>query len=197
MNIHDVSDDPHEPLPVSWHLDRLTKDLKHCKSCYLHKNGMVLPEITEHSKYIMLMEQPLRDRPEYLDKFWELFRNVGLSRQEFVILHTVQCYTDKTKRKSKHKSTMPSRLHREECRPWLHAYIQTLRPEKMLVMGNIAMEHVCGEFDGITEKNATVTKPKMGGIITPCVLSVSPNFLKWDGDGKKMLRKSLVTFKDL
>ncbi len=178
-------------------LEELDNDLKHCECCYLCKNGKVLPEISEHTKYILLMEQPLRDRPEYLDKFWELFRDVGLSRQEFLILHTVQCYTDKSKRKGKHKSNMPSRSHREECRPWLHAYLQTLKPPKILVMGNVAMEHICGEFDGITEKNGSVVKPKMCGIVVPCVLSVSPNFLKWDGDGKKMLRKSLVTFKDL
>lgn len=175
----------------------LENDIKHCTSCNLHTNGKQLPYWTEHSKYIMLMDVPVKDSPEYLDTFWELVKDVGLSRQEFVVLHTVQCHTKMTRRMGKPHYTMPSRSHREECRPWLHAYLQTMKPEKMILFGNIPMEHLIGEFDGIKEKNANVVTPKICGIPIPCVLSVSPSFLKSRGKGKEMLRKSLVTFKNL
>lgn len=174
----------------------LENSVKKCEACSLHKNGHALVYWTEHSKYIMLMEQPLREEPDYMIKFWELFKEVGLSKQEFVILHTVQCRTDLSKRK-KHPTTIPSFKHRSECRQWFNSYVDFLEPPKMLVMGNVAMEHVCGDFDGIKEKNATVTKPKICGMIIPCVLSVSPNFLKKRGEGVKMLKKSLEVFKNL
>jgi len=178
-------------------LIELEEDVKHCTACNLHKNGKQLPYWTEHSQYILLMDVPVQGYPDYMDKFWELFREVGLSKQEFVVLHTVQCHTKMTKRMGKPHYTMPSRSHREECRPWLHAYLKELGRTKMLVMGNVPMEHMIGEFNGIKEKNATVVTPKMCGIPVPCVLSVSPSFLKNQRGGKELLKKSLVTFKNL
>jgi uracil-DNA glycosylase len=178
-------------------LEDINIGIKNCDSCYLSNNkGREIPKFTEHAKYILLLEQPLRDRPEYLDTFWELFKKCGLSREEFVVLHTVQCHTQRSLKKGR-QSVMPSVAHREACKVWFHNYIKTLKPRKMLVMGNIPMEHVTGTFDGIVELNATVVKPKICGTVVPCVLSVSPNFLTYRGKGEGMIKDSLALFKHL
>lgn len=175
----------------------LINGISHCKCCSLYENGKVLPEIGEYARYILLLDHHKPDMEECMDKFWELFKKVGLSRQEFVVLYTTQCKTKTTKRMGKVHSPPPSWSHREECKPWLHSFLVELKEPKMLVMGNIAMEHIGVGFDGIIEKNATITKPKICGIVVPCVLSVSPSYLRVWGKGEAMVKKSLEVFKHL
>jgi len=176
-------------------ISQVTEELSHCDHCYLKKNGVVLPEYTEHSKYIILMEQPLRGDREHVDKFWELARKVGVSRNEFLELNTVQCYTDKSKRKGRYNK--PSVAHREECRYWFNRYADIIEPEKILVMGNVAMETITGEFDGIVEKNGTVVRVNVAGLRTDCVLSVGTSYLQEFGPGYDMIKKSLGVFMNL
>lgn len=178
-------------------LRHMTEDIRQCECCNLHVNGKILPEVGEYAHSILLLDHPKEDMEECMDKFWEMFREVGLSRQEFIVMYTTQCKTKTTKRRGKLYTPPPSRSHREECRPWLHAFLTQIKKPRMLVMGNIAMEHVCGEFNGIVEKNATITKPKICGIVVPCVLSVSPSYLREYGKGHAMIKKSLGVFKNL
>ena len=178
-------------------LRQLTQQVSQCENCNLYPNGRTLPDVGEHAKYILLLDHIKPDMEECMDKLWELFKKVGLSKQEFIVLYTTQCKTKTTKRRGQPHTPPPSRSHREECRLWLHEFLYELEEPKMLVMGNIAMEHICGEFNGIIEKNATVTKPKMTGIVVPCVLSVSPSYLREWGKGYDMVKKSLEVFKHL
>jgi uracil-DNA glycosylase len=178
-------------------LDEISDDIRNCECCNLHSNGRCVPVATEHTKYILLLDHLKIDMEENMMKLWELFKEVNLSREEFLVMHTTQCRTKTTRRMGKMYTPAPSRAHREECRPFLHAYLQTIRPEKMLVMGNVAMEHVGCGFDGIKQKNATVEKPKMFGMVVPCVLSVSPSYLTKGYKGHDMIKKSLEIFKYL
>jgi len=176
-------------------LRSMTEELRKCDRCYLKKNGMFVPQFTEHSKHIILMEQPFREQPDHIEKFWDMARKIGVSRNEFLELHTVQCYTDKSRRKGKY--TRPSTMHREECKYWFNRYFDALQPEKILVMGNVAMEFLTDDFDGIVEKNGTVVRVNINGLRTDCVLSVGTSYLKEFGPGLKMIQKSLEVFKHL
>jgi len=176
---------------------QLTEDIRQCQNCNLHVNGKVLPEIGEYANSILLLDHIKPDMEECMEKFWEMFREVGLSRQEFIVMYTTQCKTKTSKRRGKLHCPAPSIAHREECRPWLHAFLKQIKKPRILVMGNIAMEQVGGEFNGIVEHNATIIKPKMCGIVVPCVLSVSPSYLREWGKGHAMVKKSLETFKHL
>lgn len=178
-------------------LRQVTEEIRQCENCNLHLNGKILPYVGEYARYILLLDFIKHDMDECMDKLWELFKKVGLSKQEFVVLYTTQCMTKSSRRRGKLHTPPPSMSHREECRPWLHEYLTRLEDPKMLVMGNVAMEHICDEFDGIVEKNATVTKPKMCRMVVPCVLSVSPSYLREWGKGYDMVKKSLEVFKNL
>ena len=175
----------------------LVNGISQCKYCNLHENGRILPYVGEYATDILLLDHPKQGMEENMEKLWELFKEVGLSKQEFVVMHTTQCKTKTTKRMGKLHTSAPARSHREECRPWLHAFLQTMKKPRMLVMGNVAMEHVCGDFDGIVEKNDTIIKPKVCGIVVPSVLSVSPSYLTHRGKGRDMIKKSLEVFKHL
>lgn len=178
-------------------LCQVREDISQCKNCNLYVNGRILPEVGEYSSNILLLDHLKPDMEECMDKLWKLFKEVGLSRQEFVVMYTTQCKTKTTKRRGKVFTPPPSISYREECRPWLHEFITKIKKPRMLVMGNIAMEHVYGEFNGIVELNATIVKPKMCGIVVPCVLSVSPSYLRDFGKGYGMIKKSLEVFKYL
>lgn len=174
---------------------QLEQSIASCHLCVLCKNKKSLPQWSEHVKYVMMFEQPHREEPEYMEKFWELFKKAGLSRRDFAIIHTVQCHADLSKRKG--RTIMPAKEHRRSCSHWVDTFIGIIRPEKIIVFGNVAMEEICGVFSGITKDNGDVIKPKIGGYVYPTVLSVSPNFLKSGKNGEKMLKKSLDVFKNL
>ena len=180
MNIEDVID-----------------DIVKCELCDISKNGKILPQSTEYLKYIILIDHLKINTLECMDIFWELFREVGLSKQESVLMYTTQCKNMITKRGGRKYIPPPSQFHREMCYKWFEKIVIAMNHPKILVMGNIAMEHVCGEFNGITEKNATIVKPKIGGLPVQCVLSVSPSYLGKHGKGHEMIKKSLEIFKHL
>ncbi len=178
-------------------LHQLKEEILQCEKCDLYRNGKILPYIGEYAQYILLLDFIKHDMDDCMDSLWELFKKVGLSKQEFVVMYTTQCIIKSSNRGGKLHTSPPSKIHREECKKWLWSFIMKMENPKMLVMGNIAMEHVTGDFSGIVEKNATITKPKISGIIIPCVLSVGPSYLKKFGPGYSMVKKSLEVFKYL
>ena len=60
-------------------LRQLTEDIRQCECCNLHVNGKILPEVGEYANSILLLDHPKPDMEECMDKFWELFREVGLA----------------------------------------------------------------------------------------------------------------------
>lgn len=176
---------------------QVTENIYKCKKCYLHKNGKMVPYVGEYAKNILLLDFIKHDMDKCMDKFWELFKKMGLSKQEFVVMYTTQCMTKSSTRGGKIHTPPPSVSHREECRSWLFEFLCEFEDPKMLVMGNVAMEHITDTFDGIAELNSTVIKPKLCGHVIPCVLSVSPSYLRKFGPGEEMIKKSLGVFKNL
>jgi len=178
-------------------LRHITEKIHQCRKCPLCDNDKTLPYIGEYAKNIFLLDFIRHDAHDYMDKLWKLFKEVGLSKQEFIVIYTTQCMTKPTKRGGKIHTSPPAKIHREKCKLWLNEFVHALDKPKMLIMGNVAMEHVTNQFSGIVELNATTIKPKIEGVIVPCVLSVSPSYLKEWGEGYYMVKKSLEVFKHL
>jgi uracil-DNA glycosylase family 4 len=143
------------------------------------------------------MEQPAAIDAHYTKTFWKIMGEYGLKEEQFAQVYTVQCKTPKSGRKGKKRPTIPSMMHREQCRFWVIDYLSALKPKKMLALGNVVMQELTGRFNGITEMNGKVIAPKYDGHLVPTVLCVSPAALQYKGDTEKLIRASLKRFKEL
>lgn len=156
-------------------LVELDRQVMECKACVLCKNQHCTPFWSHDSKYVLLYESnPALDVTKHNVLLWSTLNQYGFLRDDFLVLPTVLCKMGLSKRNRKPVS--PAMSHREECRQWTNSYINEVKPKAMLTIGNIAMEHVVGIFDGITQKNAHVHRKKICGNIIPIVTSVAPNF---------------------
>lgn len=180
---------PHEKMA------QFDVDILKCKKCYLCKNRHHAPKWTLNTKYVMLTEHPYIQKPDFMVAFWLLARDYGLKEEHFLQISTVQCSTELNRRTK--KQTRPSVSHRTECKAWFKSYIRTLKPEKMIAFGNIPMEALIGEFNGITDRHGTIVKPKIAGHVVPTVLSLPPSMFRKDPDAKTKMRIALKAFKEI
>jgi hypothetical protein len=79
----------------------------------------------------------------------------------------------------------------------VYAYLEALAPQKMLALGNVVMEELTGDFDGIIENNGRVVTPKYGPHLVPTVLCISPSAMRFNKDAEELIRYSLQKFKDI
>lgn len=75
------------------------------------------------------------------DMFWKIMAEHQLTKREFLILYAVQCRVVKKGNKTGH----PSEMHRNLCRDWIRKYMKVLKPEKIMLMGNFAINTITGE----------------------------------------------------
>lgn len=169
-------------------------ELKKCNNCFIKRNGVRPPIWTEHSKYVMLTERPYKNIPEFMREFWKLAGRFGLKEEQFLQISVVQCFPDMNKRTKKHNR--PSQLHKDTCKVWFNDYLNIIKPKKMISFGNIPLEFLTGEFNGITELHGTVIKPKINQVVVPTVLSLPPSILQKKGNIPKM-KETLTKFKEL
>lgn len=178
-------------------MEDLDKQLKECILCPLNLNCHKVPDKSIKSKYVMLTEYPYRGEPEFMQEFWRLAGQHGFKREDFVQLSTVQCYPDSSKRNGVQRYVRPSVRQREFCRKWFEAYVLEFNPSKIISFGNIPMEHLIGEFSGISDKHGKIERVRIGKKIYPVLLSVSPSVLRTGQMGKDQMRKALSTFRDM
>lgn len=176
-------------------LESLEEDVAKCKMCPLQHSQTHLPEWSINSKYLAVFDCPKPDTQH--DKFlWSEFEKLGIYRDEFLIIHTVQCSTGYNKRFK--RMNKPAKFHRHKCKPWVEEYINIIKPEKGICFGNIAMEMLTGKFSGINEKNSTLTDIRFGDIVIPFVISISPDALTFSGSlNQERLIQSLTKFGSL
>jgi len=129
---------------------------------------------------LLLFETPFfYEDSQRLDKLWAYLLSRGYMKSDFAMAATVQCLPVNSKKKGReYRVSSPAKTHREACREHLLAFIKELKPKKMIVFGNIAMEEVTGEFDGITKKHCTIVRPKIADMVIPTVLSTTPSLIK-------------------
>jgi uracil-DNA glycosylase family 4 len=115
----------------------LTSKIQKCRKCkLLHKNGMAVPYWTPHSRIMIMAESPGKDevrknlRTPLVGKSGRLLfrelkkKNIGLSREDFLILNTVQCRPVVNNRNGK-----PSIKEIETCKFWTDKYIKVFKPK--------------------------------------------------------------------
>lgn len=179
-------------------LDALDIKVMACTDCYLCKNEHFKPYWSLNSKYVMLFEYPHKKKEDFMVEFWNIANRNGLAKDQFLIINTVQCLPDMSRRNGRFKYNPPAKIHRETCRSRVLEYYNIIKPKKMLAFGNLSMEECNGEFSGITEKHGSKIVPKFGGFVIPTVLSVHPAVIKYNGQqGIDMIDSAFKSFKEI
>lgn len=167
-----------------------------CEKCSLCKtrHHIVFSDGKPNSKLMLIGEAPgynedMQGKPfvgkagQLLDK---IFASVGLTRKEHVyICNTIKC------RPPENRNPLPE--EKEACREYLKAQIDIIRPQIILLCGNVAVQSILGNVGGITrirgkwfEGNDFVHYAKLMPIFHPSYLlrndsreKGSPKWLMW------------------
>lgn len=177
----------------------LNKKLEDCQRCSLFNNGRCLPSFTTCSEYVVIGEAPGENEVKQNTPFigtagkhlWTIMNNNGFSRDEFLIINTVNCRPVKGNRNGK-----PTFNQIERCSDWLRKYIRVMKPKAMITLGNYAMSAVINEVSGIMSLNGKVVESKKYD--TSIVLSVHPSVCIYSGaQGQEMLDFSVKRLKEI
>lgn len=182
-------------------LQLLDEQIKECDKCILGNNGMVKPYWTQYSKYMMVLEAPdeleIKDNSHIVGekgkRFWKILAEYGFTKRDFLILNTVQCRVIN----KGNKTGKPSELHRKTCQEWIKKYIKILKPEKILLFGNFAINTMVGQWgiDDFYKKDNLITEEEIYGVRTTIIKSCHPGSIAYEKWREKDLRKSLELLK--
>lgn len=136
-------------------LSILSRNVGRCNKCKrLRPNGMAVPWWHPTAEYLALAEAPGEEEVGSsplvgtAGKFWAKENNrVGLKRQNFIIINTVQCRPVENGRNGK-----PTYNEIENCRFWVERYIEVAKPKKIIAFGNYALYYLFKMTSGITKE---------------------------------------------
>jgi len=185
----------------------LDDQMRQCTKCGLHRNGRCKPYLGFDVKYAIIGEAPgyneVRDNEPFTgpagEVLWNIMNSQGLYKKDFFIINSVNCRpVDEHKT---WKNGKPTEAQQHFCKPWIRKYLNVLKPEGVLVLGNYAMHTVTGSNTGIMSLNGTVLEemeldPSFRFNI-PYVLSVHPALCIYrKEEGRQMLSESISKFKN-
>ena len=179
----------------------LTENIHRCKKCSrLRPNGMAIPYWNMKSKYLGLAEAPGKEEVEQetplvgpAGEIWEKeVERIGFEREDFVLINSVQCRPVVGRRNGK-----PTFNEMINCGFWINKYIETVRPEKILAMGNYAVWSLFRT--GNTLGGIMASSGKFIGNYgkIPVYACIHPASLLYHNDNKTLFRKSLKNFKEV
>lgn len=186
-------------------LELLEMKISECKLCpHIRHNGQCLPYWTPLSEFLIIGEAPGRDEVNEEPfvgttgkKLWAIMDDIGLRKEQFCIINTIQCRPMIGNRNGK-----PTPDDCINCYPWIRKFVKVIQPEKGILFGNYAKSLYDGTYSGIMYKNSR------GGIISfkdypedftvEIILSVHPSMMIYKGEeGEKLIKESIEKFKRL
>lgn len=179
----------------------LTENIPRCKKCAgLRKNGMAIPYWNMKSRYLCLTEAPGKEEVNQetplvgpAGEVWERgIKKVGLEREDFVLINSVQCRPILAGRNGK-----PTFKEIINCRFWVNKYVEVVQPERILAMGNYAVWALFGT--GNTLGGIMASSGKFIGNYRniPVWACIHPASLLYSQDNLSLFRKSLKNFKEV
>jgi len=178
----------------------LDEYIQKCKKCpRLRSNGMAIPYWNIKSRYLALAEAPGKEEVEQKtpligpagDIFIKGIRKLGLKREDFVLLNSVQCRPVVGGRNGK-----PTCDEIINCRFWINKYIKVSKPEKILAMGNYAVYSLFGTGNSLGGIMASSGKFIGDYKNIPVYACIHPASLLYHNDNLTLFRKSLNKFKE-
>ena len=182
---------------IRFMLHLLDEQIQICENCVLNENGIVKPYWTEHSKYMIIGEGPseleVNGYNHFIGQrgkmFWKIMAEEGFTKNEFLIMNSVQCRVVK----KGNKTGKPSVLHRKMCKSWIEKYFRILLPEKILLFGNFAINSIMGEWglEKFYKNDTLMTENKLFGSKVKIIRSYSPGSIIYEPSREKDLRRSI------
>ncbi len=186
----------------------LDDQLRTCASCQLHSNGRCKPYLGPDAKYAIIGEAPgyneVRENEPFVGQAGEILWNAmnakGLYKKDFFIINSVNCRpVDEQK---SWKNGKPTEEEQEKCKPWIRKYLNVIKPEGVLVLGNYAMYTITGNDSGIMSINGDVLSESEVNVgfrlKMPYVLSIHPALCIYRKDeGRAMLAASIGALKQV
>ena len=180
----------------------LDKQILSCTDCDLYKNGRAKPYWTPMSIFMMVGEAPGADEIEKNEPFVgkagkiliDALEQCGLRKELFGVINSVNCRPVT----SSGSNGKPTQLQLDTCRKWIRKFSKILQPEKVMTLGNYAMNTMGGAGAGITGKSSYVTnlyEPFYKTIIMYCI---HPAYVIYNRKhGQKLLEDSIKIFANL
>ena len=138
--------------------EQLEQECKNCKNCKLCENrkNVVIGEGNKKAKIMFIGEGPGADEDEqgipFVGKAGQLMNNalkgVGINREEVYIANIVKCRPPANRD--------PEQNEIKECIKYLENQIELIKPEKIILLGRIALKTILGEQYSITQARGTV-----------------------------------------
>jgi len=138
--------------------EELEQECKNCEKCKLCKNrkNVVIGEGNKNAKIMFIGEGPGADEDEqglpFVGKAGQLMNNalkgVGINREEVYIANIVKCRPPGNRD--------PEQDEIKECIQYLKNQIELIKPEKIILLGRIALKAILGEQYNITQTRGTV-----------------------------------------
>lgn len=178
-------------------LELLDGMVQSCEKCSLYEHGRAKPHWTEHTKYAIIGEAPgadeVKENKPFIGKagnaLWEIMGEFKLSRRDFLIVNSVNC-----RPVNGNKNGKPTKIQMEACKPWIVKYLKVVKPEKVLILGNYALETMLNE-GGISSRSGELSfLEDFGCYAYKCV---HPAYAIYNKEkGIEMLRTSIRIFKE-
>jgi DNA polymerase len=184
-------------------LELLTDQIGQCKLCNLYFGGRCKPWFTKKSRFVIVGEAPGRQEVVENTPFigmagnwlWSTIKLVtGYDRQDFAVINSVNCRpTDPDGR----RNLKPQVEHMSQCKKWVRKFIKVMEPEKLLILGNYAMNSILGRPSGILKVNSSdgrfMNDEFLKGL--PYVVSVHPAYCIYNSEeGPGLLKESISKF---
>jgi DNA polymerase len=181
----------------------LDKNIQSCTRCRLFTEGRAKPYWTKYSRYVIVGEAPwteeVSENTPFVGTTGKLLRkilvNFNLKRRQFLIINSVNC------KPSYNPTNKPFLGQIQLCHSWINMYIKAVRPEKMILLGNYAVQSITGEKGGILQKvgmkiNYFPYVDRSWSI--PAILSIHPSYLLYNRkDGLSLIKRAIKEFKAL
>jgi uracil-DNA glycosylase len=178
-------------------LELLDEMILKCEKCSLFENGRAKPYWTKNSRYAIIGEAPgadeVKEGTPFIGKagniLWDALGEYKLSRSDFLIINSANC-----RPKVGNKNGKPTKIQMERCKPWIVKYLKVIKPEKILILGNYALETMLNEGN-ILERNGELTR--LDEFNCYVYKSVHPAYCIYNKEnGVDMLRKSIKIFRE-
>lgn len=187
-------------------LHRLDGLVQSCTKCDLHKNGRAKPYWSPQSQYGLFLEAPGKEEVVQNtpvvgaagNKLWNVIKDVGLSRDAFLIVNSVNCRPVVGGKNGK-----PTIEETTLCGDWVRKYIRIVKPAKMLIMGKYAIEsfnRIIGKnilpTESIVENNGLSTFVDFFNLPITVIISVHPAYTIYNPiGGTEALKHSINIFR--
>lgn len=132
--------------------EELEEACNHCTKCKLcsGRKNVVIGTGNKEAKIMFIGEGPGADEDEqgipFVGRAGQLmnkaFLGVGIKREEVYIANIVKCRPPQNRN--------PEKDEAEACKEYLETQIKLVNPEKICLMGSVALKNILGEQYGIT-----------------------------------------------